>query len=570
MLENLRRFVGFVYRRFPLSWLTLSLTLISLFVEYATFSLMLPLSGQASEDSMVYAFWGRVANLLGAAVDAQTWLWIFLLLLAIRISLAYVLTWLNTLLSKRVHSFLSDKIFSRVVQDEPLAEIYRRSIGFYVSLAGDETHRAGNIIYNFGQLITAVLSACAGLVLIFLFSRNVFFGTVLFVAISLFLVYFLLNRVVAESYGSTLQSRDLNTYFIDALNGIRSLRSMAVEPYIVKNYREKIASYVVALLKIDLMNQAMKSGPALMLIVVGIVWLWPGQSMAAQSHAPMYFVAVATLLIRLFTSLGAVVTTGGRLVTDIRAVHDIEELTAESTNASPGGVFEQLQGPITSIVINDVACGFKKGGDVLTHVSGEFTAGRVYAITGASGSGKSTLADVILGLLPAETGAVYFNGASLSRIRANVLRKRVVLVEQQTRIFTGSFRDNVLLGYAATDEQISAALAVSGLTDFVSSLPDGLNSMLEYQGFNLSGGQRQRIGIARAVVREPEVLILDEVTSALDQNVRNVLIREMCRLMQEGILILITHDQEIVAMSDEIWQVKDGRIHSTRQSVAAS
>ena len=562
MLGNLQKFVGFVYHRFPLSWLTLSLTLISLFVEYATFSLMLPLSGQAPENSMVYAFWARVANLLGAVVDTQTWLWIFLLLLAIRISLAYVLTWLNTLLSKRVHAFLSDKIFGRVVQDEPLAEIYRRSIGFYVSLAGDETHRAGNIIFNFGQLIAAVLSACAGLVLIFLFSRSVFFGTVLFVAISLFLVYLLLNRVVAESYGSTLQSRDLNTYFIDALNGIRSLRSMAVEPYIVRNYREKIARYVMALLKIDLMNQAMKSGPALMLVVVGIVWLWPGQNMAAQSHAPMYFVAVATLLIRLFTSLGAVVTTGGRLVTDVRAVHDIDELTAESTKVLKAGAFETLQGPIASIVISDVACGFKKGSEILTHVSGEFRAGRVYAIVGESGSGKSTLADVILGLLPAERGAVLFNGVSLSRIQADVLRKRVVLVEQQTRIFTGSFRDNVLLGYEATEEEISTALAVSGLADFVSSLPNGLDSLLEYQGFNLSGGQRQRIGIARAVIRKPEVLILDEATSALDQNMRNALIREVRRLMREGILILITHDQEIVTISDEIWQVKGGRIHT--------
>jgi ATP-binding cassette subfamily B protein len=255
------------------------------------------------------------------------------------------------------------------------------------------------------------------------------------------------------------------------------------------------------------------------------------------------------------------VTKGERLVSDIRAAHDIDELV--ETPREPAPVANEgatVAGSISSIELSDVTCRYKEGADILSGVTGEFHAGRVYAVLGESGAGKSTLADVLLGLLPAASGEVRINGVPIPSLANQALRRRVVLVEQNTRIFTGSIRENILLGHAATEAELASAVRVSGLSQFASLVQGGLDFPLEYQGANLSGGQRQRVGIARAVVRQPDVLILDEATSALDQSVRDEVLDEVRKLMSGRILILITHDLHVASMADEVWQVQNGTI----------
>ena len=558
MVVYFPQFIGFVYRKFPLAWLVLSLTLISACLEYVTFSLMIPLSGNVAASPAVGAFWLHVAKILGVSEYGLVWIWMFLALLLLRTSLTYILSWQSGLLSKQVHAFLSNNVFKRVMVDERLEAIYHRSIGYYVALAGDDTFRAGTIILNFGQLITSVLSAMVSLLLVYMFSHNIFYAVVVFILLSSISSAMLLRRIVAYNASSSTQSRELNTYFIEAINGIRSLRSMAVEQYIVDSYRNGIVNYVKTLLKIDLVNQGMKTGPALALLVVGIIWVWPGRNSLLQEHPLLYFIAITALITRALGALGAVVATSSVLISNIRAAHDINELVADETKVSPVA-FQSFDKPIETISFADVACGYAKNTHVLTNVGGSFVAGRVYAIVGKSGSGKSTLADTILGLLPPQEGVVSINGVSLAQIHTGSLRKRVVLVEQQTRIFTGTIRDNILLGIAATDEQLNAAIDASGLAEFVVKLPEALAAKIEYQGSNISGGQRQRIGIARALIRKPEVLILDEATSALDWNTRDLVLQNIRGMMHNGILILITHDQEALAMADEVWHIKDGK-----------
>lgn len=569
MIRHLPRFVGFVYSSFPLARVTLVLTLFATIVEYATFSLMLPLSGQVggATASMVHTAWATAAAAIGVAEGTQTWLWFFLLLLAGRTALEYVLIWANTLLSKQVHAHLSNGIFSHVLQREPLSQIYGRTIGHYISLAGDDTSRAGNIILYFGQLVAALLDALVGLVLLFAFSRLVLGATLIFGAFSILFVVALLAQLVRLNFRTAMQSRVLNTYGLDALNGIRSLRSMAAEPYVVSTYREMIRNYLATLVNAELIKQAMKTGPAMVLLIIGIVWAWPGSTLTNQSREPLYFVGLTMLLVRVFVAMGTVVTKGERLVSDIRAAHDIDELIERPELApAPSPEAGPALGPIVSIRLTEMSCGYKAGTHVLENVTGEFRAGRAYAVTGESGAGKSTLADVVLGLLPAMEGDVQANGVSLATLPMEGLRKRVVLVEQHTRIFTGTLRENILLGHSASEEQLAMAIQASQLTHFASLAKGGLDFFLEYQGANLSGGQRQRVGIARALVRRPDVLILDEATSALDQNVRNKVLEEVRRLMAHGILILITHDSEIASLADETWHVRNRTIHILAQA----
>lgn len=560
VVAYLPRFLRFVYRTFPLARLVLLLTLCLVVLEYATLSLMIPLArvgGGASAGSRVLlAFWGRIAAALGLPIAQQTWLWLFLLLLGLRMVFGYAQIAVNTLVAKQVHAYLSDRIFRRVVEQEPLSTIFRRSIGFYVSLAGDETHKAGTIFFNAGQMLAAATSALAGLALLFSFSRNAFWLTVVFIAVCTVLLSKGMGTILRLSSVSLELSRALNTSFIEAMNGLRSIRSLSAETFVIGAYREQIRRYVRGLFAIDALNFGYKTAPGLILILVGAVWLWPAAGGSKDTNT-LFFFAITTMLIRILTALGECVTAGGKLVTDIRASHDAGELLTQPTPADAGRA-APIDRHIDRVTLDGVACGYEADRSVLHDINAEFVAGRAYAIVGESGAGKSTLADVLLGILPPSRGTVAVNGVPLSAIDVRSLRARMILVEQQTRIFSGPLADNVTMGLESSDAAVCQALLGACLGDFVAELPQGLRTIVDYQGSNLSGGQRQRLGIARALLRKPDVLILDEATGAVDPPMRRKLVSALRAQFADGILIFITHDSEVLAAVDEVWHMDGG------------
>jgi ABC-type bacteriocin/lantibiotic exporter with double-glycine peptidase domain len=567
----LPRFFMFAYRTFPLVRVVLGLTLLMVVLEYATLSLMVPLvqgvGGMGASGSLA-KFWNTIAEFLGFPGTQQTWLWMFLILLAVRITVGYAQVTLNIFVAKQIHAYLSDKVMKRVVADEPLARIYQRTIGYYVSLAGDETSKAGSIFFYVGQLLAAALSALAGFIVLFSFSRTAFWLTTAFVCICALLLSRGMGAVMRLSSQSLGLSRALNTHFIETLNGVRSIRSLSAENFVVERYREQIRGYVRQLFKIDALNQGYKAVPALILVLIGIGWLWPGAT--APGHAgPVFFFALTTMLIRILTSLGELVLAGGKLVVDIRASQDAGELLSQQRHDSQRQPQRVLDEQIRLIEVQGVVCSYNGGKPVLNGISCVFEAGKSYAIVGKSGAGKSTLADVLLAMLPISSGTIRINGIPLSSIDEKSLRSRMILVEQQTRIFTGSLRDNVTVGVLSTDAEVTASLVAAGLGEHLSGLPLGLGTIVDYQGSNISGGQRQRLGITRALIREPDVLILDECTNAVDSATRRLLVETLCRQFARRILIFVTHDSEVVSVVDEAWHIRDGRFDRQSSSQKA-
>ena len=559
----LPQFLAFAYRTFPLVRVVLALTILMVALEYATLSLMVPLvqggTGAGGISGALGRFWGEVASFFGFPTGQQTWLWMFLILLALRIVAGYIQITLNIFVAKQIHAYLSDKVMKRVVAHEPLAKIYQKTIGYYVSLAGDETSKAGNIFFSVGQVLASILSALAGFIVLFSFSRTAFWTTTGFVVLCAMLLSRGMGTVMELSSESLKLSRGLNTNFIETLNGVRSIRSLSAEDFVVGSYREQILRYVRLLFKIDALNQGYKAAPALILILIGIIWLWPGGS-GSSGAAPVFFFALTTMLIRILTSLGEFVLAAGKLVVDVRASQDAGELLSSQLGSFTNQPSRLVDDKIRSIEINDVVCSYNDGKPVLKGASCRFQAGKSYAIVGKSGAGKSTLADVLLAMLPISAGSIVINDMPLQSIDEKSLRSRVILVEQQTRIFTGSLRDNVTVGVVATDAEVMASLTAAGLAEHLTSLPLGLDTVVDYQGSNISGGQRQRLGISRALIREPDVLILDECTNAVDPVTRKLLVETLCRRFAKRILIFITHDTEVMSVVDEAWHIRDGLI----------
>src|SRR5262249_9044562 len=150
--------------------------------------------------------------------------------------------------------------------------------------------------------------------------------------------------------------------------------------------------------------------------------------------------------------------------------------------------------------------------------------GRSYALVGPSGSGKSTLLDLLLGFYAPSRGEIFVNKEPLELIAPSSLRKKVVLVSQDAAIFNDTVMNNLCLGMNVDQINVERACQIACIDEFVAGLPAGYNTVLNYKGTNLSGGQKQRIGIARAVLRRPDVLLLDESTSALDVETRKTVV----------------------------------------------
>ncbi len=200
----------------------------------------------------------------------------------------------------------------------------------------------------------------------------------------------------------------------------------------------------------------------------------------------------------------------------------------------------------------------------------EIAAGERIAILGRNGAGKSTLLQALAGMAEPAAGEVMLDGVRLSHIDPADVRRDVSLMGQNARLFHGSLRDNLLLGAPdASDEELLSALEISGAGDVVQKLPDGLDHLIQEGGLGLSGGQRQTLLLARLLVRQPRVLLLDEPTASFDEVAEKRFIQRLGPWLQGRTLIVATHRQSILSLVDRIIVVDNGRIlrDGTKQQI---
>lgn len=187
--------------------------------------------------------------------------------------------------------------------------------------------------------------------------------------------------------------------------------------------------------------------------------------------------------------------------------------------------------------------------------------GETVALVGPSGAGKSTLAKMLLRLHDPDGGVVRLDGQDVRGVTLASLRDNIAVLMQETLVLQASARDNIAIGRpSASDADIRAAARAAGADEFLTALPDGYDTMLDARGRNLSGGQRQRIAIARALVRDAPVLILDEPSTGLDELARRRMVEPLRRLMRGRAAIVISHDLLTVRDADRIVVLEDGRI----------
>lgn len=284
----------------------------------------------------------------------------------------------------------------------------------------------------------------------------------------------------------------------------------------------------------------------------------------AGALSPGELLVLVSYVRALYKPIRRSVTRGSGMVKSGACGQRILELLETDASLPVRPEAERLDRPKGSLSFERVTFAYEGEHLALDEVSLQIAAGETVAIVGPNGSGKSTLADLIPRLRDVRSGAVRIDGRDVRDVELDSLRRSVAIVFQDTVLFDGSLLDNVRLGRSgATDAEAEDAARRAGLLSASAGLRDGLHTIVGERGQSLSGGQRQRIALARALLRDAAIVILDEPTAALDSTGERLLTEHMLASLRGRTVLLITHNTALLDSVDRTIELRSGRIVAT-------
>jgi len=233
-------------------------------------------------------------------------------------------------------------------------------------------------------------------------------------------------------------------------------------------------------------------------------------------------------------------------------------MTAEEDDDQRTIHLDNLKG---DLVFEDVSFSYDEGSEVLHNISFKAPSGTVIALVGSSGSGKSTIASLSATFLNPKSGKITIDGQDLSKVNLSSYRQQLGVVLQDEFLFEGTIKENIMFPRPnATEEELQNAVKAAYVNEFTDRFDDGLDTLIGERGVKLSGGQRQRLAIARAILANPKIIILDEATSNLDTESEGLIQKSLDELVRDRTTIVIAHRLSTIKKADQILVIEAGRI----------
>jgi ATP-binding cassette subfamily B protein len=354
----------------------------------------------------------------------------------------------------------------------------------------------------------------------------------------------------------------LSAHMVEDVSGVETVKSFGAEPGRAEAGEARLVQLVQDFFSLQKLGISMNSFGTLATTLAGIVILWYGGHRVIDGALTigelMFFY---TLLGYLLGPLERLASVNLKIQDALVAVDRLYQVMDNEVEPIGDAKAARFEGVRRSIRLRGV--GFKYGcrAPVLKDVDLRIPAGKVVAIVGESGSGKSTLLKLLLRYYDPTAGRILIDGVDLRDFELASVRARIGVVAQEPFIFSGTVRENIALGLpgAPLDEVIRAARA-AGLDEFIAGLPQRYETVIGERGANLSGGQRQRLAIARALLKQPEVLIFDEATSHLDTATERAIQRNLKAALAGKTVILVAHRLSTIKDADYIYVLHQGRV----------
>jgi subfamily B ATP-binding cassette protein MsbA len=485
----------------------------------------------------------------------------------------YVLRWFLTYgdmvffseAGQRLGLRLRNRIYEHL-QGLSLNFFNRQRTGALMSTMNNDVPLLQQSISGLKDLAPAPFYVIGGVIYIFLISVKL--SLIALVAFPLMAYSIsLLTRRIRRSTGETQNKlADLNTLMEETLSGIRIIQSFGAETQTVARFRQE--NRAAKDFSMVVVRQSARIKPTNDLIgAFGIAFaLWVAGHMVADNELTLG--AVGTFVFTLNLIAKGVGGLGGAKVTweqiqagSSRIFQNVLDVRSEIQDAPDAIALPEVAGRVE---FDHVAFAYNPDTPVLRDISFTMDPGEVVAVVGSSGAGKSTIADLIPRFYDPQAGVIRVDGHDLRHVTLASLRRQIAIVPQETILFGGTIRDNIAYGNPkATDAMIEAAARAANAHSFITNpaiMPDGYDTLVGERGKQVSGGQRQRIAIARALLKDPRILILDEATSALDAESEKVVQEALETLMRGRTTLVIAHRLSTIQNAHKILVMEAGRI----------
>jgi ATP-binding cassette, subfamily B, bacterial MsbA len=450
------------------------------------------------------------------------------------------------------------------MQTLPNAFFDNRKTGQLMSTLSNDIPCVNNVLGAIQDSVNAPIIVVGGVILLFWLN----WPLALLSCVCMPPIAIVILRAARRIRTSTTRVQDnlatLTEYAEETISGIRIVKSFGNEEYEAKRYADRSRSVYRSVLNNIRIKLAMTPLVELIGAIAIILALWVGGHQIIHNSNPLtigdltWFVLVLKQVADGCKNLGSIsvsLTTAGVAADRVFTLLNVKSDIRDKPDAIP---LDNIEG---RVAFENVGFAYVTGLPVLQGIDFVMEPGEVVAIVGPTGSGKTTIASLIPRFYDVREGRITVDGIDLRDCQLKTLRREIGIVPQDTMLFAGTLRENILYGrLGATEDEVIAAAKMANAWEFIERCPDGLDTIIGERGVRLSGGQRQRIAIARAVLRDPKILILDEATSSLDTQSEALVQDALQKLVADRTTLVIAHRLSTIRNADKILVIKDGHI----------
>jgi ATP-binding cassette, subfamily B, bacterial MsbA len=553
-------------------WLRLAevvfLVLFANLAEIIGLSLFIPiidffLKGGTNDSSVIQQLLQRVFHYFGTAVSIPVILVLLSTLFLLKALLLIGLRWLSVHTAASIQHGLRCDLYEQVLSS-PINYVYNSPQGVILGAITEHSLRTGQSFFILSQIIAQVVTVFAYAVFVVLLSWKL---TLVAVASGLLLgpCFRFFNRK-AHDYGKaySLSFERLQQTVLEGLRAKKIANAMNLESDLLQMFSSSSLALGENWKRMAFWSNVVGvvAQPFSVVIISLVIWL-----SIKFEWSPALLGTFALALMRLVPSLQGATGLMGDLQALTPSIGRVSKLLNETKSTAYPLVSGRL--PYRSvgegIRLQDVRFSYPGQPTVFDRLSLFIPAGKITALIGPNGAGKTTLSDLVLGLYRPAQGRILVGGLELSQIELHQFRSRVAYISQEPVFFNASIRKNLVFGLRRTppDEELLHVCRLAGALDFITARSEGIELVIGENGLNLSGGQRQRLALSRALLRKPEIMILDEATSSLDIETERLIAEILREIRREGrvTILIIAHRYTTTQVADQIYVIRGG--HAT-------